>query len=137
MANEKEKSPGIFARNNVLDRLMQKCVSRKLFVTLAALGIFLTPWIVALFSKGSITIPQILTEDNLTLILLVFIGAQSAQDIVALISANKGGGGGSALSSFFSSAKKSGGQPTADPILSDGDPTVAVTPPPADEEEGA
>lgn len=134
MADDKEKTPGIFSRNNVVDRILQKVVSRKLMVTLVALAIFLTPWAVALISKGSITIPQILTENNLTLILLVFIGAQSAQDIVALMTANKGAG--ASLSGYLSAVKKPSNQPTSDPALPD-DPSIAVPPPSEEEEEGA
>ena len=134
MTNKKEKAPGLFARNNVIDRMLQKLVSRKLMVTLIALGIFLTPWLVALISKGSITVPQILTENNLTLILLVFIGAQSAQDIVALMTASKGGG--ASLSGFLSAAKKPSNQPPPDPVLPD-DPTIAISPPTGEEEEGS
>ena len=68
------------------------------------------------------------------MILLVFIGAQSAQDIVALMTANKGGG--SSLSGYLSAIKKPSNQPASDPMLPD-DPTIATSPPPEEEEEGA
>jgi len=133
---KKEKKKGCWDRKNIIDLVLQKVISRKLFVTLVSLLIFLTPWLAALCG---LTLSPILTENNMTLILLVFIGAQSAQDITALLMANKGTGG-SSLTSFLASAKKTVNQPAADPALPDGptaDPTIATAPPVDEEEEGA
>jgi len=123
MAEEKTKKVSIWKRNNIADRILQRVISRKLFITLLATFVFLVPWIAALFGKP---LSPILTENNMTLVWIIFLGAQGAQDIVSILSAWKGKG--SSTINQIISKPLSLGQPAADPLLPDSKSADPATP---------